>query len=267
MKLKDPRFRYVAAATVLILAGLSAFIVGRYAFSEDAPVEAQINPEPSAGTPVYTLDPKGTPFPPGTPVYVVGPDGTPVVHIPSAPHPDLAARSTAIAEDNEKPRFIGELNGFRFIDLNDQAPQDEGDCTRDELEFFVSDEARTVVHNSELDFEVTYVPSGSDQAAERATTCRGEVRLSERVYESNKDENVHVLEIGRINSAPVVHSFAPEDRLEPRTINGRPSVLIEPVFGDHDAIIYMRDDEGTLWLINGSGIGTDEMIRIAEGIE
>lgn len=262
MKLKDTRLRYIAAASALIVAGAAAFAFGRYAVSEDAPVGAQTNPERSAGTPVFTLDPKGTPFPPGTPVYVAGPDGTPVIHIPSAPHPDIAAAMTAIAEDNQKPRFIGELNGFQFIPMDIPVPENDI-CATEDVQVLYSSEARAALTGSRLDFELRYVPSGLNLVREITALCGEEVIVAELAYEGS---NGRLLEVGRVKGKPIIPSFAPEDRLESLSIGGRPSVLVKPI-SHEPTVIFMRDDEGTLWTINADEIDMDEGLKVAEEIQ
>ncbi len=146
------------------------------------------------------------------------------------------------------------------------SPREDEGCTRDEIQFYSTDEARAVVRDSKFDFEVAYVPSGLDLSHENATSCRGEATSSERVYVGKGDDDGRLLEIGRIERSPVIPGFTPEDRIKPLTINGRPSILIEPVLGDRATIIIMRD-EGTLWQINGDEMTTDEVIKVAEGLK
>ncbi len=49
------------------------------------------------------------------------------------------------------------------------------------------------------------------------------------------------------------------------TISGRPSILVVPV-GFGPTIIFMRDEIGTNWTINGFEINTDAVIQVAEEI-
>ncbi len=147
MRLNQPRLRYVVAVVALLLAGGSAFLLGRYALSGDAPTEAQVSPS-------------------GTPVLIEQP-----------PHPSIAAAMTAIAEDNEKPRFIGELNGFQFIGMDTPIPQDAQKCSNDKLQTVPSTQVHSAIRDSGLDFKVSHIPSGLSLAHETATFCHSQVSV------------------------------------------------------------------------------------------
>ncbi len=232
MRLNQPRLRYVVAVVALLLAGGSAFLLGRYALSGDAPTEAQVSPS-------------------GTPVLIEQP-----------PHPSIAAAMTAIAEDNEKPRFIGELNGFQFIGMDTPIPRDGQECSNAELQPVPSTQVHSAIRDSDLNFEVGNITSGLSLARETATLCQGQVVSVGRTYEGSEGRSI---EIFRVKSGPVVQSFAPLDRLKPTTIGGRPSILVVPV-GFGPTIIFMRDEIGTKWTINGFELNTDEVTKVAEEI-
>jgi len=231
--MRKPRFRFLLAALFVVAAGLAAFAVGRYAASDDTPVGAQVDPS-------------------GTPVIIERP-----------PHPDIAAAMTAITEDNKKPLFIGELNGFTFIGPGTPFPKVEGGCSNAELRELSDSEARTAIRDSELDFEANELPSGLRLTNETAVVCKDDVVVIERVYEGSSDR---VLTIGRVKSEPVGLAIAPKDRLLPLTIRGRPSVLVVPLTSS-GTILFMRDDEATFWTINAEWMGVDEARKVAEGVE
>lgn len=89
--------RYGVALVVVLLAGLGAFFLGRYALSEDATTEAQVDPE-------------------GTPVIIEG-----------EPHPEVAAMSTAVTEEQSKEPLVGEFNGATFLQAGEPIPPPEED--------------------------------------------------------------------------------------------------------------------------------------------
>jgi hypothetical protein len=231
--MRKPRLRFLLAASFIVVAGLAAFVIGRYAFSEDAPAGAQIDPS-------------------GTPVIVEKP-----------PHPSIAAAMTAIAEDNTKPVFTGVLNGFTFIGEGTPFPRTEGGCSNSQLRELSSSEARTAIRGSALDFQASDLPNGLRLVRETATVCDDEVVAVGRVYEGSGDR---LLSIVRTKSAPVFPAVAPKDRLSSLTIRGRPSVLVTPI-DFSPTIIIMRDDEGTLWTINAEEMDVDETRKVTEGVK
>jgi hypothetical protein len=231
--MRKSRFRFLLAPLVVVAAGLVAFAIGRYAASDDTPAIAQIDPS-----------------------------GTPVI-IERTPHPDIAAAITAIAEDNRKPLFIGELNGFTFVGPGTPFPKVQGGCSNAELRELNSSEAGAAIRGSGLDFEADDLPSGMSLTEETAVVCKDEVVVVQRVYEGSNDR---VLTIGRARSEPVGLAIAPKDRLSPLTIRGRPSVLVVPLTSS-GTILFMRDDEETFWTINAERMGVDETRQVAEGVE
>ena len=234
--MRKPRLRFLLAASFIVVAGVAAFVIGRYVASEDTPVDAQVQPS-------------------GTPVVVEKP-----------PHPSIAAEMTAIAEDNKKPLFTGVLNGFTFIGQGTPFPRGDGACSNAQLRALSSSEARTAIRDSELDFQASDLPNGMRLVRETATLCNDDVVGAERVYEGSGDR---VLEIGRTKTEPVFPAIAPKDRLSALTIRGRPSVLVAPIGSSPTmpTIILMRDEEGTLWVINADGIDAAEARKVAEGVK
>ena len=227
------RIPYVLAAASIVVAGLTAFLIGRYALSKDAPAEAQVSPT-------------------GTPVIVEKP-----------PHPSIAAAMTAIAEDNTKPRFVGELNGITFLGMGTPVPRSgKIACSNADLREVPSIQAGSAIRGSELDFDVTYLPPGLSLARETATVCNEEVIAAGRVYEGSSGR---LLSIVRSKAAPVSVAYVSRDRLKPLTIGGRPSVLIEPI-GFSPTGIIMRDEMGTLWKISADEIDVEEALEIAKGV-
>src|SRR3972149_11067389 len=121
--MRKPKLRFLLAASLGVVAGLAAVVIGRYVASEATPVEAQISPT-------------------GTPVVVEKP-----------PHPSIAAEMTAIAIDNTKPWFTGVLNGFTFIGEGTPYPRVAGGRSRSQLRGMSSSDGRTGIPASEIDLE------------------------------------------------------------------------------------------------------------------
>lgn len=232
MNLKDPRLRFFAAAMAILFAGAAAFAVGRYVLAEDAATEAQISPD---ATPDIGADP---------------------------PHPEIVAEMTAVAVDNSKERFVGDLNGITFVGQETPLPSIDG-CPQIQLQTLSSDEARSSIAGSELAFNVGDIPRGLTMTNVLAALCDGEVIGAEFTYEGS---NGRMLSIGRVKTLPQVPTFAPVDRLSPMTIGKRNAVLVEPI-GRGPSIIFMRDEEQTFWTINGEQISTEEVLKVAESIE
>jgi hypothetical protein len=241
--MKNPRLRFGAAITVLILAGLSAFLIGRYAASDDAPAEAQVVPEE-------------TPSPGETPQALASPD------------PDVVAMETAIAEDNEKPLFTGTLNGITFIGEGTPFPRPADDhiCDNSDLRQVEGDDARDSTRDSALDFEATGLSSGLELVREIATLCGNDVINMARIYSDNADGNTQRVSIGRSNSAPAYPALAPRDRLEATTIGDREAVVVKSISGVNRTRIIMRDEK-TIWTIIVDNIDEDDAIRMAEGVK
>src|SRR3972149_7692853 len=118
--MRKPKLRFLLATSLVVVAGLAVFVIGRYVASEDTPVEAQISPT-------------------GTPVVVEKP-----------PHPSLAAEMTAIAIDNTKPWFTGVLNGFTFIGEGTPYPRVAGGRSRSQLRGMSSSGARPARRDSRV---------------------------------------------------------------------------------------------------------------------
>ena len=250
---KTPKSRYVLAALALLIAGTAAFAIGRYVASEDAPIQAQ---EGRDETPV--------------------PGETPEIIYLASPHPDVLAMETAIAEDNAKPLFAGELNGITFVGEGTPFPSELGTpmpseqaweaCSRESV-ILAGEEARVAADDSDLDFRVSEVPSGLKLVEESTTLCMDEVLHIGRLYSDDADENTRRLSIQRTKRLPEYPALAPEDRMEPTTIGGRRAVIVESIFGLDLTRIIMYDDEETLWTIIAERIDEDDAIEVAEGID
>ena len=225
------KVKFLLSATSLVILGLAAFLVGRYAIAQDAAVVAQVDPS-------------------GTPVIVEKP-----------PHRSIAAAKTAVAEDNQKTAFAGVLNGITFLGPGTPTPEN-ADCENEELREVPASQASAAIRNSPLDFQVGSLPSSLRLTQERATTCDDDVVAVGRVYEGN---DFRLLSIVRIQGAPVSAVMAPSDRLKPLTINGRPSVVVEPI-GFSATVIIMRDEQGTVWTITADEIDADVAVEIAKGL-
>ena len=232
MRLNQPRLRYGVAVVALLIAGVTAFLVGRYAISGNAPTEAQVSP---SGTPEVREQP---------------------------PHPSIATAMTAIAEDNNKPPFVGELNGITFVGEGTPLPH-TGACPREQLRPLTQSEAAQAIDASDLNFQTDYLSPGMKLSREEATACDKEIVAVSRVYEGS---NGRLLSVVHEKKSPTVQVFAPEDRLKAQVIGGRPAVLVEPI-GFSSTIIFMRDKDATFWTINGDELDPAEVLKVAGGIE
>jgi hypothetical protein len=249
MKIPKPSSRYLLAAFSLLLAGTAAFAIGRYALSDDAPVGAQVGP-------VETPNPE----------EVRDISEIPESELPTPP-PEIAARRTAVADDNAKPRFTGELNGFTFLGDGTPFPDPVHNCTRGELREVRDGEARSVIQGSDVDFEATYLPSGSRLTVESSVLCGEEVISAGQAWEL--DSGRVVFSAIRMKGNPVFPAHAPEERMKAVTIAGRAAVVVEPldpVNPRKSTVIYMLDDDGTIWGINAE-LPTAEAIKFAEGLQ
>lgn len=235
MMLRNPGLRYIAAATaVIILAGLSVFMVGSYALSEDAATEAQASP-----------------------------DTTPAV-VESDPHPEVAAMITAVAQEQTREPFAGEANGATFLQPGEPIPQSE-ECPNDRLVALSGDEARARLARSDASFEVTERPAGLTPDRVSVALCNDEVVSVQKVFIDNDNLEVYVI----WKRFPAVYpALASEDRLEAREIAGRQAVLVKPIQeGLLNTIIVMQGEDGeSHWLINGR-LSVEDAIKVAEGLE
>jgi hypothetical protein len=174
---------------------------------------------------------------------------------------EVAVRLTSIAEDREKPKFVGVLNGIQFVG-GDAPAAPIGACTRDSLRQLPPSDAGLAIKESRLNFEPPYLPDGFELAIEDAFVCGEELVIAGRAY---ANDGGLPLSITRIAGPPVFDSVAPADRMEPRTFGGRPGVLIHPINPQDVALIFMYDGE-TSWIV-ATAADVDELVMVATSVK
>jgi len=196
---------------------------------------------------------------------------SPGIWFPPASDPEAQARGeAAAAADVRKPRFIGTLNGFPFIDPSEQAEIPDP-CAGRKLTFIEDD-------LDAIPFELTYLPPDTfEYQPPYVTTCQDGQR--EIILNAVREfENGRLIE-GEANLGapftvtysdmePVVLSIAPASRVGATTVNGHPGVIIRPVTPEGYAegmVVFKRDDGGTVE-IRGTYMPMDELLKIAEGV-
>lgn len=226
----------------MLTAGLVAFLVARYALSDDSAVLAQVDP---AGTPQVREMP---------------------------PHPMIAAVMTATALDRAKPRFAGELNGITFVENGGFIPEIPG-CPRSSLKDVDPTQAASAVRSSSVDFTASYIPVGYSLTHETATKCGdGTVVAAGRAYDppppiqASLGQPFHPISISRIKGPAYLNVLAPQDRLTAMSIAGREAVVVSPIFDGDFTFTFMHDDQGTFWSVSAD-LPTAEVIKIAEGLK
>jgi hypothetical protein len=171
-----------------------------------------------------------------------------------------------VEEDNQKPRFLGELNGIRFVE---QTTSLDSGCAPGEL---VTDATPSQVLASPLNFRAEYLTDGLALAVEHFSQCSGKVIGIGRNY-GNKEapfpESVNIVRTGR----RVVRVDAPRDRLETLEIAGKPAVLVKgfaPPNQPQDSnfrhwTLIIAEDFGVT-IIEGGYLDLQELMKIAEAV-
>jgi hypothetical protein len=200
-------------------------------------------------------DPSPTPIPTSTPALAPT-----LVVIERPPHPDIAAAMTAVAEDNLKPRFTGQLNGFTFIGMGTPVPR-TGNCTNADLRALPPDGASDAILGSDLNFEVTDLPPDLMLVREHATVCGNDAVTASRVYEG---DNARLLSVVRVKAAPIIESAWARDSLTPMNLGGRDAVVIRASPFD-SFVVYLRDEE-SLWVVSADPFEFNEIVTITNGL-
>ena len=134
-------------------------------------------------------------------------------------------------------------------------------CPTESLRALPVPDVSAAVQNSDIAFDVTYVPAGFSLGIETATACGDNVVRITRAYVRNGPASQVPISITRIEREPVVGALAPIGRMEAMTIGGHPSVLVHPADNAAPTEIVMRDDV-SVWLVS-SNLDTAEVIKIA----
>jgi hypothetical protein len=161
-----------------------------------------------------------------------------------------------LAEDGAKARFSGGLNGFTFggsVTATDLSPKCKGSL-RDGDEKDIGD--------SDLSFEVKYLPLGASLKTVRVTICDDEVVLITQQYDL---QTGGFLQITRRSGPAVYPAAVPEDRLKVATFAGRASVIAEPALPLDRQAIYMRDRIST-WQLVSMQLSLNALTEVAEGV-
>jgi hypothetical protein len=178
------------------------------------------------------------------------------------PHGEVAKEE--IEADLNKPRFVGERNGFSFFNPGDGnqlsrvkawSPKCDGTNVKESTE----GEARA----DGLYFDLAYVPDGLNEQYSTVTACEDDAIAMSRTYTGGPAGLLQVYRAAGPAAFPV--SSYPEDRLESTEIAGLPSLVGHPIEENGRTVIYLRDGE-TRWRISGFQLSLDELIKVAEGV-
>jgi hypothetical protein len=175
---------------------------------------------------------------------------------------------TAVAADDSKPWFVGEINGIEFID-DGSFPEIEG-CPRDILRELTGAERGSAIPISEIYFDAYYLPNGSRVVGESATDCEGILVGIGRLYESSDSQRP--LSIVRTKGPAVYPPVAPVDRMEAVTFGERRGVLVKPRFDGDEVMVFLEDEAGTNWAIVWNpdldvSMAIAEVSKIAEALQ
>lgn len=214
---------------VVLAAGVSAFLISRFAFSDDNTATAQ--PAPS-GTPTIVEQPPTEAF-------------------------------LKVVEDSKKPRFVGELNGITFFAVASGPPKAVTPCTSANQRVVEGTEAAEASKSSALDFTPDYLPKGYRLDHQEAFVCGSAATGISRAYRDDKSETP--ISIGHSYRPAQFVANAPADRLEAATVGGRPAVIQKPVFEGDTTTIYMRGENDDVLGVSGD-LPTDEVVKIAESL-
>jgi len=117
---------------------------------------------------------------------------------------------------------------------------------------------------SRLNFLVTYLPVGFTQNYVAVNACADDVIAFSRNYLNPSKAMVQVYRKAGPPSFQVANY--PADRLEARTLGGRPALIAHPLVPNGRTAIYLRDDISG-FLISGMQVSLDELVKVAEGIK
>jgi len=182
------------------------------------------------------------------------------------------------------PDFVGDFNGFAFRPAKQYFEVAHPRCesrTNGVPYGDATEHGSPLLATSNMDFDPTFIPSGYTNEifqpmsspnkghvsvglcgkTDDGQTWRQEVVSVSQHWRSASGE----LSIGRSLDPPVISSLFTKERLEARTINGRPAVIINPRIPFDNVQLYMRDDH-SFWIINAPGMSKDMMLRVAEGL-
>jgi hypothetical protein len=110
---------------------------------------------------------------------------------------------------------------------------------------------------------MTYLPAGMSKTFEAGNFCRDQVvHIVRHFVILPSGASIFVAMTAR---PPIESADAPIDRLQALTIQGRPAVLVKPVFAGDRARVYVRHERGVM-IVAGHQIEVDEILKVAEGV-
>jgi hypothetical protein len=235
--------RIMGFLMLLLMIGGGAFLAGRVFLADKGQAEAEV------ALPLPTIEPG-----------------------PSLPEsaPTVAESTPALAEQGPPKPFEGELNGFTFYNpanfdtwalLRAWSPKCSGSVTTGTNVRYATGEEGIA---SRLNFAVTYLPPGAEQAYVAVSACEDDVIAMSREYTVQGG----IVQVGRVSGPPYVLSAVPRDLLEATTIGGRPAVISKPLISNPKGrmAIYMRD-HFSVWTISGFQISLEVLIKVADGVK
>lgn len=173
------------------------------------------------------------------------------------------------------PPFDGTVNGIKIVPVAREGRADFY-CTGDTA----SNAPYAVAVGTVWEINPTYLPRGAVEELPGyvpdpkeddfvpVTLCDGEIARSFRQYLYHGDDGAWIeLSISRLATRSIAID-ANAARIQPRTVGGRPAVVIAPAPGDDllQSYIVIAEEFGQT-RIGGLGLPSDELLRVAEGLK
>jgi hypothetical protein len=174
---------------------------------------------------------------------------------PSASREAIEKGRSANLAESEKPKFDGEISGFRLYDffgVSSGVEYPNGWCNANKYEPVEA-------------FELTYVPEGTFTIADQfkgicANGADGFVSQEFFGEYASWTVTYNLLE-------KAIPSHASTERVSPFVVQGRPGVVAEPVIPEGNGSSFVAFEFGKGWLfIEALDMPLDETLKIAEGV-
>jgi hypothetical protein len=182
--------------------------------------------------------------------------------------PDAVATLKA---DSAKPKLAGTIAGVRLTGGLDNGPLTE--CP-EVFSFLPAD----VAVGTPFEIRPGYLPAGiaGESSPPTATTCRGEVIGSKRIWTSSQSGSPWIWIERVLRPEPWSAAAAPADRVSSGTVSTQaakniPAVLIKPVLPDGRGgpviIFSQKIDRGfVVTEVGGENVTLDELRKVVEGM-
>lgn len=199
--------------------------------------------------------------------------GRAIIGLPNAPSPEPPIQMGSPFDPG--PPFDGIVNGIKIVPVGKEGPSDL---------FCTGDKARNAPYAAAVgtiwEIEPTYLPQGAvedhpgyiphpkDDDFVPVTLCDGEIARSFRQYVYKGSDGAWVeLSISKLRTRSMVID-ANAARIQPRTIAGKPAVVIAPAPGDDllGSYVIIAEEFGQtrVW---GLGVTPDDLLQVAEELK